>query len=98
MVIVRVPKHDEISLTTALDAGAAGIIIPHVESAQDVKDIMKEMYFREWPSCLRLRVPHIYTHDMEKRQPPRACARSAHGPSPPDLPVLRCTRMMDSTW
>lgn len=45
LVIVRVPKHDELSLSTALDAGAAGIIIPHVESAQDVKDVMKEMYY-----------------------------------------------------
>lgn len=45
MVIVRVPKNDELSLTTALDAGAAGIIIPHVESAQEVRDMMKEMYY-----------------------------------------------------
>ncbi|KNG49540.1 macrophomate synthase [Stemphylium lycopersici] len=45
MVICRVPKHDELSLTTALDAGCAGIVIPHVESAQEVKDFMKEMYF-----------------------------------------------------
>lgn len=45
MVVVRVPKHDEISLTTALDAGAAGIVIPHVESADEVKKFMKEMYF-----------------------------------------------------
>jgi 4-hydroxy-2-oxoheptanedioate aldolase len=45
MVIVRVPKHDELSLTTALDAGAAGIIIPHCESAEDVKRFIKECYF-----------------------------------------------------
>ncbi|KAF2028049.1 macrophomate synthase [Setomelanomma holmii] len=44
-VIVRVPKHDEISLTTALDAGAAGIIIPHTESAEEVKKFIKEAYF-----------------------------------------------------
>lgn len=47
MVIVRVPKHDTVSLSTALDAGAAGIVIPHVESAQEVKDKMKEIYFRK---------------------------------------------------
>lgn len=46
LVIVRVPKNDELSLTTALDAGAAGIIIPHVESAQEVKDMIKEIYYR----------------------------------------------------
>ena len=47
MVIVRVPKHDEISLTTALDAGAAGIVIPHCESAEEVKDMIKEAFYRE---------------------------------------------------
>ena len=45
MVICRVPKHDELSLTTALDVGCAGLVIPHVESAQEVKDFMKGMYF-----------------------------------------------------
>lgn len=45
MVICRVPKRDELSLTTALDAGCAGIVIPHVESAQEVRDFIKEMYF-----------------------------------------------------
>jgi 4-hydroxy-2-oxoheptanedioate aldolase len=40
-----VPKHDEISLTTALDAGAAGIIIPHTESAEEVKNFIKEAYY-----------------------------------------------------
>jgi 4-hydroxy-2-oxoheptanedioate aldolase len=54
MVIVRVPKNDELSLTTALDAGAAGIIIPHVESAQEVKDMMKEMYYRKAPASFQV--------------------------------------------
>lgn len=45
MVVVRVPKHDEISLTTALDAGAAGIVIPHVETADEVRHMIKEMYY-----------------------------------------------------
>jgi 4-hydroxy-2-oxoheptanedioate aldolase len=47
MVIVRVPKHDEVNLTTALDAGAAGIIIPHCESAKEVEDFKKEVFFGE---------------------------------------------------
>jgi 4-hydroxy-2-oxoheptanedioate aldolase len=47
LVIVRVPKHDEISLTTALDAGAAGIVIPHCESAEEVIEFTKEVYYRE---------------------------------------------------
>jgi 4-hydroxy-2-oxoheptanedioate aldolase len=45
MVIVRVPKHDELSLSTALDAGAAGIIIPHCESVEDVEKFKKEAFF-----------------------------------------------------
>lgn len=45
LVVVRVPKRDELSLTTALDAGASGIVIPHCESAQEVKDFIKEMYY-----------------------------------------------------
>jgi 4-hydroxy-2-oxoheptanedioate aldolase len=46
LVIVRVPKNDEISLSTALDAGAAGIVIPHVETADEVRSMIKEMYYR----------------------------------------------------
>ncbi|ORY67554.1 Pyruvate/Phosphoenolpyruvate kinase-like domain-containing protein [Pseudomassariella vexata] len=45
MVVVRVPKHDETCLSTALDAGASGIVIPHTESAQEVKDFIKEVYY-----------------------------------------------------
>lgn len=46
MVVVRVPRHDEVSLTTALDAGAAGIVIPHCESAEDVREKIKDIYYR----------------------------------------------------
>jgi 4-hydroxy-2-oxoheptanedioate aldolase len=55
LVIVRVPKNDEVSITTALDAGAAGIIIPHVESADEVKKMMKEIYYRESACSLTTR-------------------------------------------
>ncbi|KAJ4298239.1 hypothetical protein N0V90_006138 [Kalmusia sp. IMI 367209] len=44
-VVVRVPKHDEVSLITALDAGASAIVIPDVESAQDVKDFIQKIYY-----------------------------------------------------
>jgi 4-hydroxy-2-oxoheptanedioate aldolase len=47
MAIVRVPKHDEVSLTTALDAGASGIVIPCCESAEEVEKIIKTIYYRE---------------------------------------------------
>lgn len=47
MVVVRVPKHDEVSLSTALDAGASGIVIPHTDSAKDVLDKVKDVFYRE---------------------------------------------------
>lgn len=46
MVVCRIPKHDEVSLTTALDAGAAGLVIPHTDTAQDVRDKVKEIFYR----------------------------------------------------
>jgi 4-hydroxy-2-oxoheptanedioate aldolase len=46
MVVVRIPRGGKLVLSTALDAGAAAIVIPHVESVEEVKDIIKEMYFR----------------------------------------------------
>ncbi|KAL7940848.1 HpcH/HpaI aldolase [Trichoderma barbatum] len=45
MVIVRVPKEDEVALTTALDAGASGITIPHCESKEEVEEFMKRIYY-----------------------------------------------------
>ncbi|KAH7400926.1 macrophomate synthase [Phaeosphaeria sp. MPI-PUGE-AT-0046c] len=45
MVIVRIPKDDPLSITTALDAGAAGIIVPHCESAEEVERYKKEIYY-----------------------------------------------------
>lgn len=47
MALVRVPKEDEWALTTALDAGAAGIIIPHSESKEEVQEFMKKIYYRK---------------------------------------------------
>lgn len=53
MVIVRVPKGDEIARSTALDAGASGLVIPHCESAEEVRQFVKEMYFRKSRLLLR---------------------------------------------
>ncbi|KAK7181797.1 hypothetical protein DPSP01_012523 [Paraphaeosphaeria sporulosa] len=58
-VVVRVPKHDEVSLITALDAGASGIVIPDVESAQDVKDFIQKIYYA--PIGKRSFSPWIFT-------------------------------------
>jgi 4-hydroxy-2-oxoheptanedioate aldolase len=45
---VRVPKEDEVSLSTALDAGASGIIIPHVETKEEVEEFIQKMYYRKY--------------------------------------------------
>jgi 2-keto-3-deoxy-L-rhamnonate aldolase RhmA len=47
MVVVRVPAEDEVSLSTALDAGASGIIIPHCETREQVEEFMKRVYYRK---------------------------------------------------
>lgn len=47
LVVCRVPKHDEVSLSTALDAGCAGFVIPHTETTQDIKDKVKDIFYRE---------------------------------------------------
>ena len=47
MVVVRIPKHDETILSTALDAGAAGIVIPHCDNAAEIKHLLNEIYYRE---------------------------------------------------
>lgn len=65
MALVRVPKEDEWALTTALDAGAAGIIIPHSESKEEVEEFMKKIYYRKY-ICNKhkmlkrhVRLPHL---------------------------------------
>jgi citrate lyase beta subunit len=90
LVIVRVPKNDELSLTTALDAGAAGIIIPHVESAQEVKDMMKEMYYRETPDSLS-------SPSTKSSQHHWATAPSAPGLSHPAYTTPPCTPRISTT-
>lgn len=47
LVVVRVPKDDRVALSTALEAGASAIIIPHCESAKEVQDFIQETYFRK---------------------------------------------------
>ncbi|KAK1249010.1 hypothetical protein MKX08_007230 [Trichoderma sp. CBMAI-0020] len=41
MALVWIPKEDEWALTTALDAGAAGIIIHHNESKAEIEEFIK---------------------------------------------------------
>ena len=53
MVIIRVPGEDEVSLTTALDAGASGIIIPHCETREQVEEYMKKIYYRKYMALAR---------------------------------------------
>jgi len=43
--IIRVPQNDESSILRALDVGASGVIVPHVESREDVKKIVEYSKF-----------------------------------------------------
>lgn len=45
LVLVRVPAHDATTLSTALDAGAAGIVLPHCETAAEVRAALAEVYY-----------------------------------------------------
>jgi 4-hydroxy-2-oxoheptanedioate aldolase len=47
MVIVRIPEHDEITLSTALDAGASGIVIPHCEDVEEIKKVVDAALYRK---------------------------------------------------
>ena len=38
-VVVRVPSHEPAAIMKALDAGAAGVVVPHVESAEEAAAI-----------------------------------------------------------
>jgi hypothetical protein len=49
-VVVRVAKGDPVGLATALDAGASAIVMPHTETAEDVREMIKEVYYREFSS------------------------------------------------
>jgi 2-dehydro-3-deoxyglucarate aldolase/4-hydroxy-2-oxoheptanedioate aldolase len=43
--LVRVPGHDEARIGRILDAGAAGILAPHVDSADDARRVVSAMRF-----------------------------------------------------
>jgi len=43
--LIRVPENNESSILRALDCGADGIIVPHVESTQDVEKIIEYSKF-----------------------------------------------------
>lgn len=94
MVVVRVPKHDEVSLSTALDAGAAGFVIPHTETVQDIKDKVKDIFYREYTAHGDSACHWLLTN---KPQRPSANAPSAPGPSPPASPTSRSTRATTGT-
>jgi len=89
LVIVRVPKHDELSLSTALDAGAAGIVIPHCESAEEVKAFIKESFYG---NCCQ----HFFWYITNQSQAQSVSDHSAHGPSHLDS-QRHCTPMTRST-
>lgn len=45
LVVVRVPKGDAVGLATALDAGASAIVMPHTETAEEVREMIKETFY-----------------------------------------------------
>jgi hypothetical protein len=77
-VVVRVAKGDPVGLATALDAGASAIVMPHTETAEEVREMIKEVYYREFPSTNL-----TYPQRPNTGQPPWVSAPSARGPSPP---------------
>lgn len=44
--IVRVPSPDPISIATMLDGGAEGIVVPYVETVEEVKEIVAAVKYR----------------------------------------------------
>jgi 2-keto-3-deoxy-L-rhamnonate aldolase RhmA len=44
-VLVRIPNDHHESILNTLDLGADGIVIPHVKSAQQLEDIVKQCYY-----------------------------------------------------
>jgi 2-keto-3-deoxy-L-rhamnonate aldolase RhmA len=44
-VIVRLPNDHHDTVLNALDLGADGIVIPHIKTAKQLKDVIKQSYF-----------------------------------------------------
>jgi 2-keto-3-deoxy-L-rhamnonate aldolase RhmA len=44
--IVRVPSKDQFFISRVLDGGALGVIVPHIRSVQDVKDVVAAAKFQ----------------------------------------------------
>jgi 4-hydroxy-2-oxoheptanedioate aldolase len=43
--LVRVPSHDAATIARVLDAGAGGILVPHVDSADEARDVVAAVRF-----------------------------------------------------
>lgn len=59
--IVRCHKGDDATLTTALDAGAAGIVIPHCEAAEEVIEMHEKIYYRKSSIFFQTLTAHTQT-------------------------------------
>jgi hypothetical protein len=69
-------------------------VIPHTESAQDIKDKVKDIFYREYTAH---RYPDCRGLLTNEPQRPLANVPSAPGPSPPASPTSRYTRAMTGT-
>jgi 4-hydroxy-2-oxoheptanedioate aldolase len=75
-VFVRVPKDDEVFLTACLDAGVDGIMLPHTESAEEVKELADKIYypplgkrsFSPWTFAPGVSGHSIYPNDLGNLQ------------------------------
>lgn len=45
--LVRIPDHSEATILQALDIGAAGVVIPHIKSADDARLMFRKTRYRE---------------------------------------------------
>lgn len=46
--IVRVPSKDAFFVSRVLDGGALGVIVPHIRTVQDARDVVAAAKFRPW--------------------------------------------------
>jgi 4-hydroxy-2-oxoheptanedioate aldolase len=64
--VIRVSCSDESEIAKALDTGASGVIVPHIESAEDCKDALA--YIKYPPLGVRGFSPYVRAHGYACRK------------------------------
>lgn len=93
--IVRVPSKDSYFISRVLDGGALGVIVPHIRSVQDAKDVVAAAKFQpEGHRSSTNNLPHFqYRHLPAKKSNPVVNANTLVIPmvvSPPVDNLLVC--------